>query len=130
MALMDQVTAIARQHGARRVERIELRVGPLSGIDVPALRQAYPLAAAGTVAEEATLAFEPAPVRVRCTRCGAETDAAANRLLCGECGDFRTQLVSGDEMLLLRLELVQDSDGRESGSDTTGPARPATTARG
>jgi hydrogenase nickel incorporation protein HypA/HybF len=44
-------------------------------------------------------------VRVRCTRCGADCEAAPNRLLCGACGDYRTRLASGDEMLLASLEL-------------------------
>jgi len=45
------------------------------------------------------------PIRVRCNTCKAETEAAANRLLCGACGDWQTTLISGDEMLLERVEL-------------------------
>ena len=51
--------------------------------------------------------IEPAPVRVRCTQCGAESPARPNRLLCASCGDYRTRLISGDEMLLANLELAQ-----------------------
>jgi hydrogenase nickel incorporation protein HypA/HybF len=64
-SLIDQVEDIAREHGATGVERILLRIGPLSGIEPALLRNAYPLAAAGTVAESAELVIEPAPVRVR-----------------------------------------------------------------
>jgi hydrogenase nickel incorporation protein HypA/HybF len=50
-------------------------------------------------------------VRVTCSACGAETDAAPNRLLCGRCGSFKTRLVSGDELLLANLELtIPDAD--------------------
>jgi hydrogenase nickel incorporation protein HypA/HybF len=105
LSLLDQVERIAREHGADRVERILLRIGPLSGVEAPLLANAYPLAAAGTIAEAATLEIESAPVRVHCTECGAETDAAPNRLLCGDCGGWHTRLVSGDEMLLANLEL-------------------------
>jgi hydrogenase nickel incorporation protein HypA/HybF len=104
-ALLDQVERIAQEHGASRVERILLKVGPLSGVEPALLQHAYPLAAAGTIAEDATLVIEPAPVRVRCNDCGAESDAAPNRLLCGVCGGWRTRLISGDEMLLANLEL-------------------------
>lgn len=105
-ALLDQVEGIAREHGASRVERILLLVGPLSGVEPALLQHAYPLAAAGTIAEDATLVIEPAPVRVRCNDCGAESDATPNRLLCGVCGGWRTRLISGDEMLLANLELT------------------------
>ncbi len=105
LSLLDQVERIAREQGADRVERILLRIGPLSGVEAPLLANAYPLAAAGTIAEHATLDIEPAAIRVRCNSCGAETDAEPNRLLCGECGDWHTRLISGDEMLLAKVEL-------------------------
>jgi hydrogenase nickel incorporation protein HypA/HybF len=111
LALLDQVEAIARQHRATRVERILLRIGPLSGVEAPLLENAYPLAAAGTIAETAALDIEVAAVVVRCLDCGAETEAAPNRLSCARCGGFRTNLISGDEMLLANLELaVPDAD--------------------
>ncbi len=107
MALLEQVERIAREHRARRVERIILQLGPLSGVEAPLLEHAWPLAAAGSIAVDAELVIETAPVRVRCTQCGAESEAQANRLLCASCGDYRTQLISGDEMLLANLELTE-----------------------
>lgn len=107
MALLEQVERIAREHRARRVERIVLQLGPLSGVEAPLLEHAWPLAAAGSIAVDAELVIETAPVRVRCTQCGAESEAQANRLLCASCGDYRTQLISGDEMLLANLELAE-----------------------
>jgi hydrogenase nickel incorporation protein HypA/HybF len=116
LALLEQVEGIALEQHAERVERIVLRIGPLSGVDAALLRNAYPLAAAGTLAEGAELCIEDAPVRVRCTRCGEETEASPNRLLCGACGEYRTRLVSGDEMLLASLELTvsRTAPGREA----------------
>jgi hydrogenase nickel incorporation protein HypA/HybF len=107
IALMEQVKRIAQEHQAGRVERIVLQVGPLSGVEAPLLEHAWPLAAAGTLAEAAELLIETAPVKVKCTQCGAESEAVPNRLLCAVCGDYRTRLVSGDEMLLANLELSQ-----------------------
>ena len=103
-ALIEQVEKLARDNQAIAVTTISLQVGPLSGVEIPLLEHAYPLAAAGTVAEQAELLIESMPVRVRCNTCGTETEASANRLLCGACGDYHTELVSGDEMILSRLE--------------------------
>ncbi len=107
-ALIEQVEVIAREHHAARVDSIVLRIGPLSGIEAPLLQHAYPLAATGTVAEGAKLVIESLPIRVKCSQCGAESEVAPNRLLCAACGDFRTKLLSGDEMLLASVELVQE----------------------
>ena len=105
IALMDHVRNIAREHRAGQVDRIVLQLGPLSGVEALLLERAWPLAATGTLAERAELVIESAPVMVHCGACGAESEAAPNRLLCGKCGDFRTRLLSGDEMLLAHLEL-------------------------
>ncbi len=126
LALMGQVTQIAARHRARRVEKIVVRVGPLSGIETDQLFRAFPLAAVGTVAESATLVIESCPVRVRCTQCGEETDVEPNRLLCGGCGDYRTRLVSGDEMLLASLELdLEEPPPARPAAPHAEPERPA-----
>lgn len=104
-SLMAQVEGVVRDHGAAAVNSVTVRIGPLSGVEAELLRQAFPLASAGTVAEDATLVTELQPIRVYCTSCGDETEAAANRLLCGSCGDWHTRVVSGEEMLLASVEL-------------------------
>ncbi len=106
-ALIEQVEAVARDHNALQVHKIVLRIGPLSGIEVQLLEHAYPFAAAGTIAENAELIIESLPVKVKCTQCKAESEVEPNRLLCAACGDFRTNLISGDEMLLASLELTE-----------------------
>jgi hydrogenase nickel incorporation protein HypA/HybF len=103
-ALVSEVERIAGEHDAA-VSSITLRIGPLSGVETSQLEQAYPLATAGTRLSRASLVIEPAPVRVRCRTCFEESAAAPNRLLCAACGDWHTDLVSGDEMLLVRVEL-------------------------
>ncbi len=109
LSLLQQVETIALERNAVKVTAISLSIGPLSGVEPELLRNAYPLAVAGTVAEEAELIMEIADVVVRCSQCENETTVMPNKLLCGTCGDFRTQLVSGDELTLMRVEL--DSSG-------------------
>ena len=108
---MEQVQRIAEERNASRVERIVLHIGPLSGVEPPLLEHAYPLAAVGTLAEEAELVIESLPIQVQCTQCGVVTEAIANRLICSQCGDFRTHLISGDEMLLSKVEMTVSSRG-------------------
>jgi hydrogenase nickel incorporation protein HypA/HybF len=125
LSLLDQVQSIARDHGATRVERILLRVGPLSGIEGELLRNAYPLAAAGTLAEGAVLDIESTAIRVHCTMCGAESEAAPNRLLCAACGSHHTRLVSGDELLLAQVELAVPDTEQDTGTANPPAQAPA-----
>jgi len=104
-SLISQVEDIASEHQAKKVISILVQIGPLSGAEAPLIKSAYPIAAAGTVAEQAILEIETMPIRVQCNNCHEETIAKVNRLICGKCGDFHTKLISGDEMLLASLEL-------------------------
>ncbi|MGV6827750.1 MAG: hydrogenase maturation nickel metallochaperone HypA [bacterium] len=104
-ALMQQVVDIAAEHQAAGVSRIELQVGPLSGVEAALLRQAFPIASAGSVAEGCELVIHDQPIVVKCRTCGQESGATTNQLVCGHCGDWQTDLISGDEMVLQSLEL-------------------------
>jgi hydrogenase nickel incorporation protein HypA/HybF len=111
-ALISQVEDVVRRRQGR-VECVRLGIGPLSGVEPQLLEDVYPLVCAGTCAEGSRLVIEPRGIRVRCRSCGAESDAAPNRLLCAACGDWHTDLVSGDELLLLQIELETQDDAME-----------------
>jgi len=104
-SLMDQVEQIASERGAQSVIRIVVGMGPLSGVEEQLLKNAYPIASAGTIAENAELIVENLPIKVRCNQCGSESEATPNKLTCRQCGDWRTTLISGDELMLMSVEL-------------------------
>ena len=107
-ALITQVTDLATERSATSVSDIFISVGPLSGVESALLQNAFPIAVAGTVADGAQLHIDNLPVRVHCKDCDAESEVSANRLLCAQCGTWKTRLVSGDELLLTRVELEID----------------------
>jgi len=103
-ALIKRIEGIANEHQAQAVKLILIHLGPLSGAEAPLLRHAYPLAAAGTIAEMAELLIKQVPIRVRCPICSAESSASINQLFCNYCGNGHTQLIGGDEIELVKLE--------------------------
>ncbi len=104
-ALLDQVRETARAHHADEVGLITVRIGPLSGVEPDLLEQAFTIARNGPLTSSATLSIELAPVRIRCRDCEQECEVRPNRLLCSACSSYRVDLISGDEMLLARVEL-------------------------
>jgi len=107
-ALIGQVEGLAKERHAASVSDIFVAVGRLSGVESVLLQNAFPIAAAGTVAQDAKLHLEDLPVKVHCASCDVESEVEANRLLCDQCGGWQTRLVSGDELLLLSVELELD----------------------
>ncbi len=105
-ALMDQVDRVARDQSAARVVSIHLGIGPLSGVEPGLLSQAFPIASAGSLAADAEHVITSLPVVVHCQECGCQSEVQPTRLLCTHCGAWQTTLVSGDEMLLERVEVI------------------------
>lgn len=117
-ALIDQVEQIALEQRAQQVLTIHLGIGPLSGVEPHLLEQAFFIARAGGVAAEAELVIDSLPLRVSCDQCGEITGALPARLLCGACGNWRTRLVSGDELQLQHVELVRQTAAELSEHET------------
>lgn len=102
-ALLDQVAQLACEHHARRVVSITLRIGPPSDVEPALLESVYPLASAGTVAADAVLMIDRPAVRLRCRSCRAESEADGSSLVCGACGQWRIEVLCGDERPIHRL---------------------------
>jgi hydrogenase nickel incorporation protein HypA/HybF len=106
-SFMRQVEQLARQHNASAVDRIIIAVGDLSGVEPELLQRAFTIARAGTVACAAQLEIQTNSIRVSCRTCGEDSDATANRLLCAQCGDWRVSVITGEELMLMSLELSE-----------------------
>ncbi len=105
LALLAEVSKIAASHGATTVGRVNVEIGRLSGVEPQLLSRAFEIARLGTCAEHAVLSLSVLEITVRCLDCAAESRAQPNRLLCGACGGYRTQVLEGNELRLRAIEL-------------------------
>jgi hydrogenase nickel incorporation protein HypA/HybF len=112
-ALLQQIERLARENGAPRVLRAELRVGPLAGVDADALRAAFVVIAEGTVAGGCALEIVAPRAQVHCAACGCRTDLAAPWAACARCGSSDVTLEGGRDLLLCGIE-IPDQAGSES----------------
>jgi hydrogenase nickel incorporation protein HypA/HybF len=109
LSLMDQVRCLvleeAARHRARRVEGINLRIGSLAGVDPDALRFAFDVVMAGTIAAGARLGIETVAAECLCDPCGRSFPAIDGGCECPDCGTISLQLLRGRELQLASLEL-------------------------
>jgi hydrogenase nickel incorporation protein HypA/HybF len=104
-AIVDSARGHAAGQGARRVLRVGVRVGEISGVNADALEFCFEMTARETVLEGAALDLERIPVRYRCDACAEEFPAANFTVACPACGSGETRMVAGDELALSYLEL-------------------------
>jgi hydrogenase nickel incorporation protein HypA/HybF len=102
-SLLRMAEEHARKHDAARVVRLEVRVGELSGVEVPLLETAWSLVRERSVCAGADLDVQCVPVRWACPRCEMELAPGA-RLGCPDCG-VPARLEAGGELFLDRIEM-------------------------
>ena len=101
-SLVDSVEAAVGKRDAS-VQRVEIAIGELAGVDCALLTTAFEVFRGGTLCEHATLAIDRVTARWQCPHCGGEV-ARGGFLRCVLC-DAPARLVAGDEIVLQRIEL-------------------------
>jgi hydrogenase nickel incorporation protein HypA/HybF len=95
-------------HG-RRVGRVTLEVGKLSGVMTDAIAFCFDIVVQDTVLEGATLDITEVEGRARCTACGAEFDMPTLYTACA-CGSRRLHRLQGEELKIKTMELLKEVD--------------------
>ena len=95
VGLLDQLQILAREHAGDRIEECTVKTG------VPeALKTAFEVIAAGTVAEAAKLHIEFVPITARCRRCDRRFEPKIDMFLCPQCGQADVDIIEGDDIVL------------------------------
>lgn len=91
--------------GGERIRGLTVRVGPLSGVVVEALRFAFESLAPGSAVEGARLAVVETRPQLRCPECGTLYETEVGEYRCPKCGSAAGELVAGNEMELESIEV-------------------------
>lgn len=102
-AMFDQIEQTMRAKGAFAVRGVRVRIGEVAGIDVSLLQTAYDTFRPGTMCADAPLEIEQVPVRWSCPAGHGDIEPGTP-LACPRCAQ-PARLISGDEIILERLEL-------------------------
>jgi hydrogenase nickel incorporation protein HypA/HybF len=98
------VEAAVATAAGRRVRRVSVEIGALSGVMADAIMFCFELAALGTTVEGAELEIRRVDGRVRCWDCETEFAVASIATPCS-CGSFRLAVLAGEELNLSSIEL-------------------------
>lgn len=100
------VMAQVRSHEARRVHRIVLRIGALSGVEPEALRFAFDVVTANTSAAGATLHIDAVPALAHCAACHTDFAITSGAIFeCPHCRALSGDIRQGRELELTRIEM-------------------------
>lgn len=109
MALCESIRTTleeqSRLHRFSKVARISLEVGPLSGVEIEALRFGFDVVMRGSVADGARLEIIECPAEAWCLSCSHVVSIKARFEPCAKCGSHQLQVTAGEELRIKELEV-------------------------
>jgi hydrogenase nickel incorporation protein HypA/HybF len=111
-AIVDSLLQLADEHtqknNAKKVTKLEVKIGVLSGVEPDLLQTAFDTFKEGTVCEEAEFIMKIQPVVIHCKDCDYETTLEKNEYYCPKCKSANLEIIDGEDMYLMSLELESE----------------------
>ncbi len=109
MSICESILGIlkdqARAQQFDTVKRVCLEIGPLSGVEIEALRFGFDVVMRDSLAENATLEIVETQATAWCIPCGETVTIAERYDPCPNCGSHQLQLATGEELRIKELEV-------------------------
>jgi hydrogenase nickel incorporation protein HypA/HybF len=107
-SILECAFRVAHENGDLPIQRVDLEIGALQQVLPEALLMAFDAAKQGTAAEHAELTWTAVPLRVECAQCGGVYMPHDPPWVCPECNAVGGRTVSGDELLVKSVELLDE----------------------
>jgi len=103
--ILDIAVEHAQKAGAKKIHRIHLVIGGLSGVVSESVQFYFDFVSKETLAEGAKLVFERVPARLRCRSCGEEFEFQGETWTCPSCRAAGPDIISGREFYMESIEV-------------------------
>lgn len=104
-SLLDLIEKHALENKAKSVSKVVIKVGKMSGIEPHLLKIAFDTFKEKTICENAKLEMAIQDVMAKCEDCNKDFSIENNRFICPFCNSYNLQIVDGEDMYLMSLEL-------------------------
>ncbi|MDM5271144.1 hydrogenase maturation nickel metallochaperone HypA [Sulfurovum sp. zt1-1] len=105
-SLLDQCEHYAIENDATSVQKITVKIGVLSGVEIHLFETAFHTFKEGTLCSEAELIIQEQPLLIYCNECDKEHILNEMHIRCPECNSLSVKVLDGEEMYLMQLEMA------------------------
>jgi len=104
-SMFDLVLEQANKAEARKVGKINLVIGEMTGVVSDCVQFYFDFISKGTLAEGATLSFVMVPPKAKCQGCDKLFELKEFNWTCPYCGGNNLQIVAGEELFVESIEV-------------------------
>jgi len=103
--ILDVLKEQARAQNFDTVKRVCLEIGPLSGVEIDALKFGFDVVMRDSIADGATLDIIETEGKAWCFSCGTTIVIGERYDPCPKCGSHQLQVTGGEELRIKELEV-------------------------
>lgn len=104
-SLLDSCEQHASDNNASKVTKVVVKIGVMSGVEPHLLKEAFDTFKEKTICEDSEFILNIQKVVVKCNECSVESELEKNEYLCPKCQSASINVIDGEEMYLMKLEL-------------------------
>lgn len=104
-SLLDSCQENAAKHNASKVTKVVVKIGVMSGVEPELLRTAFETFKESTICKDALFVINIQSVVIKCNKCLNESVLDKMEYFCPKCGDMDVEILDGEEMFLMQMEL-------------------------
>lgn len=105
--LVRTVTDFAEENGVGEILEVVVDCGELSLVIPEYLEELYPIAAKGSILQDAKLVINEIPGLAECEDCDEIFNVVENRGYCPNCGSFEKKILSGRDFQIREIRVAE-----------------------
>ena len=103
--IIETAVPAALKGGAKKILKVNLKIGELSGVFPEYIQENFDLLSKGTIAEGAVLNFAGIPIMIKCRGCGHEGEIKKGNYECPKCKSMDFKITAGREYFVESVEV-------------------------
>jgi len=104
-SLIGQCEEQAQANEAKKITKVVVKIGVLSGVERDLLESAFETFKEGTICDGAEFVVHMQPILVRCLECEKESELKRYEYICPHCQSANLEVLDGEDMYLMSLEM-------------------------
>ena len=104
-SLLDACEDNAKANDASKVNKVVVKIGVMSGVEPELLKTAFDTFKEKTMCEDAEFVMNIQSVVIKCNSCQKESTLKKLEYSCPDCKSVELDIIDGEDMYLMQLEL-------------------------